>query len=281
MIAAGEAGDVADAADDGGGDDRADTEDLGDGGPGGLDRCREFRLGVAHRRVDAPQILGEVDGELAAGCLRPRSAGVIDSRIRAACACGDPLGDAAGDQLAQHRVQPAGHLGPGAAQVPVALGPHFQYRCVIIGCHLAAGRRAQRRDRHRTGIVRVVLVRVPRREQPHPGAQLGWHIQHPLTRRQQLLGQQVTQATGALDRPGPLRPGRRPPQQPLRLCRPARTLSSPSTSSAALIATAVCETLCGSTPIITAAMNGPSSCCPVGPWRACLIPEPCWRSRLF
>ena len=35
----------------------------------------------------------------------------------------------------------------------------------------------------------------------------------------------------------------------------ARTRSSPSGSSAALIATAVCEALCGSTPIITAAME--------------------------
>jgi hypothetical protein len=34
---------------------------------------------------------------------------------------GDRLGDAAGDQFAQHRVQPAHHLGAGAAQVPVAL----------------------------------------------------------------------------------------------------------------------------------------------------------------
>ena len=38
----------------------------------------------------------------------------------------------------------------------------------------------------------------------------------------------------------------------------ARTRSSPSGSSARLIATAVCEPLCGSTPIITAAMNRPS-----------------------
>ena len=39
----------------------------------------------------------------------------------------------------------------------------------------------------------------------------------------------------------------------------ARTRSSPSGSSAALIATAVCEALCGSIPIITIAMNSPPS----------------------
>ena len=37
----------------------------------------------------------------------------------------------------------------------------------------------------------------------------------------------------------------------------ARTRSSPIGSPAGPIATAVCEPLCGSTPIITAAMNGP------------------------
>lgn len=39
----------------------------------------------------------------------------------------------------------------------------------------------------------------------------------------------------------------------------ACTLSSPSGSSAELIATAVCEPLCGSTPIITAVIDQPFS----------------------
>ena len=54
------------------------------------------------------------------------------------------------------------------------------------------------------------LVRVTSRQQPDPGTELGLHIHHLLTSRQQLLGQQMPQATSALDRPGPLRPGRRP-----------------------------------------------------------------------
>ena len=64
----------------------------------------------------------------------------------------------------------------------------------------------------------------------------------------------------------------------------ARTRSSPSASSAALITTAVCEALCGSPPIITAAIRG-TSCPGHGwgiPWRARLITEGArWRSRLF
>jgi hypothetical protein len=88
---------------------------------------------------------------------------------------------------------------------------------VIITADLADPGRAQRRDRHRPGIIRVIFVDVSRRKQPHPGGQLGRHIQHPLTRGEQLLGQQMPQPARAFDRPGALRPGLRPPQQPLRL----------------------------------------------------------------
>src|SRR5215470_11514831 len=57
-------------------------------------------------------------------------------------------------------------------------------------------------------------------------------------------------------------------------CAPqARTRTSPSGSSAALITTAVCEALCGSTPIITAAMTCPPRPDLGEPWRARLIPE--------
>jgi hypothetical protein len=79
-------------------------------------------------------------------------------------------------------VSPAGHLGPGAAQVPVALGPHLQHRRVIIRPDLPAASRAQRGNGHRPGIVGVILVRVTGRQQPHPRTELGLHIQHPLTR---------------------------------------------------------------------------------------------------
>ena len=57
---------------------------------------------------------------------------------------GDRLGDTAGDQLAQHRVQPADYLGAGAAQVAITLGPDLQYRCVIIGLDLRDVGRPQR-----------------------------------------------------------------------------------------------------------------------------------------
>jgi hypothetical protein len=77
------------------------------------------------------------------------------------------------------------------------------------------------------------------------------HLHHPLARRQQLLGQQVTQPRRRRwPRPAPATPASR--QQPLRLRSPHLHLTH--SSSAAPIATAVCEPLCESAPIITAAM---------------------------
>ncbi|HEX7269602.1 MAG TPA: hypothetical protein VF256_19560 [Streptosporangiaceae bacterium] len=90
---------------------------------------------------------------------------------------------------------------------------------MILGEHRAPGRGAQRRDRHREGIVGIVLIGVPGLQQPHPGGQLGRHIQHLLPGGNQLLGQQMPQPVRALHRPGPLRPPHRPRQQLLRLGR--------------------------------------------------------------
>ncbi len=195
--------------------------------PVGLDRGGERLPGLADLGVDAAQVLDERGGELAAGrihgpCGRDRVQQPGGGRR------GDRLRDPAGDQLAQHRMQPAHHLGTGPAQVTVPFGPHLQHRRVIIGHGLPDTRRAQRRDGHRPGVIRVVLVRVAGGQQPHPRAELRLDIQHPLSCGQELLGQQVTQAAGALDRPGPLRPGRSPGQQLLRLAALARTRSSPS-----------------------------------------------------
>ena len=134
--------------------------------------------------------------------------------------------------------------------------------------------RAQRRDRHRAGIVRVVLVHCPRRPAAAPGRR-AWAA-HPAPARRR------RPAAGPAGAPGPRRP--RPPRSAPARPRPtpaaappgpreARTRSWPSGSSAAPIATAVCEPLCGSTPIITAAIEPPlSRSTQVRPRRACLIP---------
>jgi hypothetical protein len=98
---------------------------------------------------------------------------------------GDLLADAAGDQLAQGRVQPAGDPGLVPTQVMMPPRPHPQHRAVIIGRYLADRPGAERRDRDRPGVVRVVLVHRLIRQQPDPGGQLRLHVQDPLPGRDQ------------------------------------------------------------------------------------------------
>jgi hypothetical protein len=174
-------------------------------------------------------------------------------------------------------VEPAGDLVPRAAQVPVALGPQLEHRRVILGCHLPRSRRAQRRDRDRAGVVRVVLARPPGRQQPHPGAQLGLHIEHELAPRPPAAGRAGspgrrhprlprsaparTLPTPPAARPGPPkrvpaarpavpRPRRSPPRYATPYADQRRSLLLPSARSFVII-------------------------CREGPWRACLIPD--WR----
>jgi hypothetical protein len=141
------------------------------------------------------------------------SAGVIWSRTEAARPAVYLLADPSGDQVAQHGVQAAGDLVTGAGQVPVPTGPDPQHRRVVLGRDLTAGPRAERGDRDRPGVVRVVLAGVPGLQQPDPRGQLRLHVQHPLPGGQQLLGQQTAQPARALDRPGPVRPFRCPSEQ--------------------------------------------------------------------
>ena len=102
------------------------------------------------------------------------------------------------------------------------LGPHLQHRRVVLGHHRPRRLGPQRRDRHRQRVVRVVLVRVTSLQQPHPGRQLRLNVQYPLAGGDELLGQQAAQPGGALHRPGPLRPRRRPRHQLPGLTQPTR-----------------------------------------------------------
>ena len=114
-------------------------------------------------------------------------------------------------------MQAAGNLVARPRKVTVTPGPHLQHRRVVIGGHFPRCLRAQRRDRNRQGIVRVVLIRVPGFQQPDPGGQLGLHVQHPLAGRDQLLGQQPAQPASPLDSPGPPGPRCRPRHELIRL----------------------------------------------------------------
>jgi hypothetical protein len=160
VVPAGEPEHLAHVADHGAGDDRADAEQTGQAGAGDPDRCGQLLVGVAQLGIEAADVVDELGGQLAAR---------LDDRIRwphlledaGGLAGADLLADPAGHQVGQHRVQPARGLVTGPGQVAVPLGPHLQHGGVVLGDHRALGRGPQRRDRHREGVIRVVLVDVP------------------------------------------------------------------------------------------------------------------------
>ncbi len=211
-----EPGDVGDVADDGRGDDRSDAEYLSQAGAGGADRGGELVAGIAELGVEAAQVSQVLAGQVVPG-RGHGIGGVVCSEDRGCAGDGDVLADAARDDLAQDSVQPAGGLAAEPGQLAVPPGPDPQDKSMIIGADLLADGRAERGDRDRPGVIRVVLVRCPGGQQPDPRAELGLHV-HDLL---------------------------------------ARTRNVPSGTSAASIAT-VWDPLCGSTPIITAAIK-PSS----------------------
>jgi hypothetical protein len=116
-------------------------------------------------------------------------------------------------------VQPAGDLVAGPGQITMPLRPDLEHHGVTVGDHWTLSLGTQSRHRDGQGIVGVALASVLGVQQPHPGGQLGLHINHPLAGGDQLLGQQAAQPRGALYRPDPVRPGGRPRDQLLGLGR--------------------------------------------------------------
>jgi hypothetical protein len=227
VVAVGESTDVGDVTDDRCSDDCSDPEQLGERRLGRLDGGGDALLGLAQLPVETAQVGDKLHGDGLSGCgNRTRRLELVEQTGGLSCA--DLAGEPARCQLAQHRMKSAGDAGAVTGQVTVTLGPHLHHLDVILRPHLRH-RRAQRRNGHRTGVVGIVLVRRSSSQQPDPGGQLRLHVEDPLTGGDELLGQQIAD----------------------------RTRSSPTGCSSGSRATAVCDPLCGSIPIITAITTAP------------------------
>jgi hypothetical protein len=159
-----------------------------------LDRYVEALLRVAHLGVDVAHVLQELRPELVAS-QGHGSHWLHATQGTRRLSCGYFfLGVPAGDQVAEHSVQTAGHLGPQGAQVPAALGPQFQYGHMVLGCHVAPVFGPERSNGHRAGVVGVVLIGVAGRQEPYSGTQFRLHVNDNFARGHELLGQQVAEA---------------------------------------------------------------------------------------
>jgi hypothetical protein len=121
---------------------------------------------------------------------------------------GDVLVCLSGSELGQQTLQPVHCLHSLPSELLAAVSEHPQrLELDVIGQHpqvLGA-------DRHHRNSVRIVCVGlsvVPGVEQPRPSRQLGRHIDHLFTVREQLLRQRPARAVAAFDSPHPFRPSR-------------------------------------------------------------------------
>ena len=126
------------------------------------------------------------------------------------------------DELTQHGVETTDRSGAMRDQVMVTFREEPQHRRVILEPNDPQSRVPQRDDRSRAGIVRVGLVTASIVEQPHPRGERRRHVEHRLTDRDELLGQQRAGARRAFDRPTPRFERRREVEQSIAL----RTIST-------------------------------------------------------
>ena len=104
-------------------------------------------------------------------------------------------------------------------------------------------------DRDRAGVDAVGLAAMARLEDPHSRREGRGHVCDVLAGGDELLGQQIAQAAGALER----RSGHcwAHPNNWSHIERAARTRIVPTSARSAQIVVAVCEALCGSMPMTT------------------------------
>jgi hypothetical protein len=81
----------------------------------------------------------------------------------------------------------------------------LQHLGMIVTADAAQAVITQRGDGHRTSVVRIVLLRLTRAQQPGSCRQHRRHVDDRFTRRDELLRKEIAEPAGGLDRPHPIR----------------------------------------------------------------------------
>lgn len=90
---------------------------------------------------------------------------------------------------------------PGPVVVSMPFTRQAQDASVIVRQHGGEIAGAQRCDRDRSCVVRIVLLRTAGAQRAHPRGARCWHIDNGFAGGDELLGEEVTEALGGLDRP--------------------------------------------------------------------------------
>jgi hypothetical protein len=205
MVLGGEPADVADLAEEGGGQHRPDPEQLQQAGVGLDDRRLDAHLDRGDPLLQVMDVGDELAGELVASDRR-RTSGRDPGQQRGGALGGEVASGAAWDQVDQQPMQPVDGLGAPGDQVLPPLGQQLQHHRLVLDADPPQLGGAAGGDRHRDRVVSIALAAMADRQHPHPGSQLGRHVQDLLAVADQPLGHCAADAVGALDRPAALRP---------------------------------------------------------------------------
>ena len=174
-------------------------------------------------------------------------------------------------------MESADQLGPQVPDVLVPLRQQPQHLGMIGRLDRPKSRCTECGDGHRAGVVRIVLVRLPGSEHPHPRRQSRRDVEDVLPGVDELLGQRDSRDRRRTRSPRCARSKVSAHPSSRSVCRlVARTVIVASSVSPQSMATAVWVALCGSIPMMTDMST--SSLRRLGTARALLISIRCARS---
>jgi hypothetical protein len=136
----------------------------------------EARLHLSDPLLQLADVDDQVSGQVPAGDRRNTGRSNLIEQ-RGGALGGEVSPGSAGDQVDQQRVQAVDGLGAGGDQVLARLGQQVQHHRLVLDPHLSQLRGALGGDRHRDRVGSIALAAVADRQHPHPGGQLGRHIQ--------------------------------------------------------------------------------------------------------
>ena len=200
MIRGGEAGGITGVADQEGGHDRTDSVEVGDGGAGSGHRLADQGLVGFDLPVQSPDV-PQMGSRHESALFPDRVEGAYPLQHPGGLDGGQPFGYPTRSELHQHRMEATDRLGSQTGELVVAFGKHAQHLGIVLPPYYRQVGLTQRGDRYRPGIVRVVLIRLPRREHPDSRCQHRRHVHHLLASGDQLLGQQIAEPAGSFHRP--------------------------------------------------------------------------------
>ena len=186
-------------------DDWPDAIQLGEPGPGAVDQGSDLRPDRGHLRVQRPNIVQVLMGQLAAHHIDRINGTQLGQQLLGSRRPKPTMGPAR-SELAQQTMQPAHRLRAQRAQLVAAIAQQPQADQRVITAHHRDACAVQRSQTDRDRVIGVGLAAMPLRVHPNASGQFRGHVEHDLAVTGQPLRQRPARAMATLHRPAPMRP---------------------------------------------------------------------------